>query len=72
MKSITIDEKTNIPLYTAIIAGASLIGAVFWVTSIFIQVNANSAEIKNIKLDQKEELKILIEIRERIIKLENK
>ncbi len=66
----TIDEKTNIPLFPVLSATTVLVGLVFWITSIFFQGVANSRDIDEMKTDGKEEIKILKEINDRVIRIE--
>lgn len=61
-------ESTFIPLSLAWAAVASVIGSVMWLTTIFVQGNANAKEIEGLK----SEMKVLHEIRERVIRIEEK
>lgn len=70
MTTVTIDEKTKIPLFTALTASASLVGLVFWITSIFFELKANSKDIDQMKFDGKEQIKLLNQINDRVIRIE--
>ena len=74
MKSIgtLIDENTKIPLFAVIGFFTVFIGGVSWLTSMNSDVRANTEDITEMKIDNRDEMKLLIEIRERIIKLEEK
>ncbi len=67
-KSITIDEKTKITVGFFLV----LIGGIYWITSLFFEVKANSREINSMKEDQKDEVKILQDIHVRVIRIEEK
>lgn len=66
----TIDEKTNIPLFPAIGFGVGVVGLAFWITSIFFQGVANSRDIEQIKVDSRDEMKVLNDIHTRVIRIE--
>ncbi len=67
-KSVTIDEKTRITIGFLII----LIGGIYWITSIFFELKANSKEIESMKTDQRAEVQILNDIHVRVIRIEEK
>jgi len=61
-----ISDKTSVTI--SLVLG--LVGGAFWLSSVFFEVKAHSKDIDHIKTQQQDEMQILIEIRERIIKLE--
>ena len=63
-----IDEQTTVRIGLVII----LIGGMFSVSSVFFETKANSKSIESLQIDQKEEMKVLLEIREKVIRLEEK
>jgi hypothetical protein len=67
-----LDETTNIPLFAALAALPIIIGFIFWLTSIDSKAQAsidvNAAQ--DIKIEQARD--ILVDIRERIIRIETK
>jgi hypothetical protein len=69
---MTLDENTKIPLFTAIGAVLVLIGGIFWLSSLFAEVTSHTKQIERLQDDQREEMKVLLEIRERVIRLEEK
>lgn len=56
---MTIDDKTNIPLFAAIASIPCIVGAIIWLTS--VDAKATKAA---------ESAAVILEIRERVIKLE--
>ncbi len=66
----TIDEKTKFPLSLIIAVGGSFIGLCVFITTMFVQGVANSKDIDTLKVDQKEEMKLLGDIHTRIIRIE--
>lgn len=67
-QSVTIDEKTRITIGFLIL----LVGGIYWITSLFFEVKANSREIVSMKTDQRDEVKILNDIHVRVIRIEEK
>ncbi len=67
-KAVTIDEKTRITIGLFVV----LIGGIYWITSIFFELKANSKEIESMKLDQRAEVQILNDIHARVIRIEEK
>ena len=67
-----IDENTNIPLFTAIAALPIIAGFIMWLSSIdskaTTSIESNAAQ--EIKIEQQRD--ILVDIRERIIRIETK
>jgi hypothetical protein len=69
---VTIDDKTKIPLFSAIGGVSLFIGGIFWLATLMGEVKAHTKEIDKLHADQREEMKVLLEIRERVIRLEEK
>lgn len=67
-----IDEKTKISLYAVFIAIPTVIGGILWLSAIYASVaqatSVNAAQ--DVKIEQSRDL--LIDIRERIIRIETK
>lgn len=63
-----LSESTLVPIGLLGTVTVSLIGGVMWLTTIFVQGNANAKEIEGLK----GEFKVLHEIRERVIRIEEK
>lgn len=68
----TIDEKTKFPLSLIIAIGSGAVGICIFITTMFVQGVANSKDIEALKADQKEEMKVLNEIKASIIRIEEK
>ncbi len=65
-----INEQTKIPLSLTRVIIVAACGGAFWLTSMFFEVKANSKEIESLKIDQKEEVRILQDIHARVIRIE--
>jgi hypothetical protein len=67
-----IDGKTNIPLFAVLASIPILVGFIFWISTIYsITLSAQSANAaQDIKIDQTRDL--LIDIRERVIRIEER
>jgi len=67
-----IDDRTSIPLFAALAATPIIIGFIVWLSTIYSM--ASNAEFVNIQQDDKiiNNGKILIDIRERLIRIETK
>jgi hypothetical protein len=63
-----ITEGTLVPLGVLGSIAVVSVGTIMWLTTIFVQGNANANEIKELK----SEMKVLHEIRERVIRIEEK
>lgn len=68
MPKMKISESTTIPLSVLGTLGVAGVGIVMWLTTIFVQGNANANEIKELKA----EIKIIYEINARVIRIEDK
>lgn len=67
-----IDDKTKIPLFAVVAAMPIIFGGIFWMTIIYDGVV--EATRVNIQQDQtlKEESKVLLDIQERVIRIEER
>jgi hypothetical protein len=67
MRDVNINEKTKIPLFTAIGLLPFLVGGVFWLANLKGQLD--QAEASNIKQDQKidQQYQLLLEIRDNVL-----
>jgi len=65
-------EKSSIPLFAALASLPVVFGGIFWLSSMYASISV--AEIQNNKQDVKIEstLVVLLDIRDRIIRLEEK
>lgn len=67
-----IDERTRIPLFAVLVSLPVFLGGILWLTA--IDTKASNAEASNQRQDEKieESQKLLLDIRERVIRIEEK
>ena len=63
-----ITEKTLLPLSFVI----GILGAIFWVSTLYNTTKANESDSKEVKVSQKENQQVLIEILQRLSRIEEK
>lgn len=68
----SISDKTNIKLFDVLAASPFIIGGVLWLSVMNSKVEAQGDQIIEIKQQQKEISMMFYEIRERLIRLEEK
>lgn len=67
-----IDNKTKIELYAVLGGLPVIIGFIFWISVIYQKVDAHEKDINQLKVNEEKQIDLLIDIRERIIRLETK
>lgn len=67
-----ISDKTNIKLFDILAASPFIIGGIVWLSVMNSKVEAQSDKIQDMKDQQKEISMMFYEIRERLIRLEEK
>lgn len=60
----TINDKTNIPLFTVFSAGPIIVGFIVWISMLYSNVSANTQDIQALKVDRKEMVEELKKINE--------
>jgi hypothetical protein len=67
-----IDSKTTVEVFAVIASIPILIGAVAWISMVAYDVAQAKTEIKEVKTAQNKNQDILVEIRDRVIRIETK
>lgn len=69
-KSVTLDEKTRVQLFAVLASVPVLVGAVSWITAIYLKAEASESKLE--KQEQKIEAQYLLlqDIRDRVIRIE--
>lgn len=57
-----ITEKTKIPLFTVLSAGPIIVGFIVWISMLYSNVSANTADIQDLKNDKKDMVQELKDI----------
>lgn len=68
MPSITLNEKTLVPISLVIVLG----GGIFWLSTVFAQVRHNGVKINEINNDQKVYLQTVQQIDRRLSNIEGR
>lgn len=67
-----ISEKTNVPLFAVLVSLPFIIGTILWLTAIASDANAANERTSMMQQRQARNEDILIDIRERLIRIEEK
>jgi len=67
---MTLSDKTTVPLWAVIAIIPTFVGAVAWITFIAHQADASADKIRKLEEMQTKRDEIILEIRERVIRIE--
>jgi len=69
---LRINEKTTIPVWSVFTAIPFVVGAILWISAVAYDVAQAKSSVNKLEQSQEKNSDILLEIRERIIRIEEK